>query len=529
MTLVLKDRVRDTSLTTGVGPLVLQNAPPTTCEPFSEIGDGNQTFYAAIHPAGAQYETGIGTYDAATHALERTIVLASSAGGALVNFSTGSKIVFSGVPASIIADLIADVAALEAASDDDIAMARITGLAAALDAKLDDSQATPTGLSVLGAANVGAIRTLLGLVVGTNVQAYDADLAALAALTSAANTLAYFTGSGTAALADLTAFGRSLIDDADAAAARATLGLVIGTDVQAYDADLAALAALASAANKLPYFTGAGAAALADLSAFARTLLDDADAAAARTTLGLVIGTNVQAYDAELAAIAALTSAADKLPYFNGAGTAALADFTTLGRTLAALANAAAGRTALGLVIGTDVQAFDADLAAIAGLTSAANKLPYFTGAGAAALADLSVFARTLLDDADAAAARATLGAIANALGNTDLTGIKNATFNAHVARAGTTGAQTVDWTTGNNIRQPEPTGTITYTFTAPPGPCHLQLVIDSDGTSTAQTINWPASVKWFTQTWQGVNNKIGIINFFYDGTSYLATGMNQV
>jgi len=64
-----------------------------------------------------------------------------------------------------------------------------------------------------------------------------------------------------------------------------------------------------------------------DISAFAATLLDDVNAAAARATLGVAIGTNVQAYDADLAALAGLTSAANKVPMFSGSGTATLLDF----------------------------------------------------------------------------------------------------------------------------------------------------------------------------------------------------------
>lgn len=97
MALVLADRVRDTTTTTGTGAVTLSGTPPSGYQSFAVIGNDNTTFYTIV--GGSQWEVGIGTYTASGTSLSRDTVLESSNSGSLVNFSGGTKDVFVTYPA----------------------------------------------------------------------------------------------------------------------------------------------------------------------------------------------------------------------------------------------------------------------------------------------------------------------------------------------------------------------------------------------------------------------------------------------
>jgi hypothetical protein len=99
MALVLRDRVKETTTTTGTGAVTLAGAV-SGFQGFASIGDGNSTYYVISDPAVGDWEVGIGTYTASGTTLSRTTVLSSSNAGSLVTFAAGIKDVFVSYPSS---------------------------------------------------------------------------------------------------------------------------------------------------------------------------------------------------------------------------------------------------------------------------------------------------------------------------------------------------------------------------------------------------------------------------------------------
>ena len=226
---------------------------------------------------------------------------------------------------------------------------------------IDSTVATLTGTQTLTNKSIDASQ-LTGTVDNARLDAQLQDVAGLAVTDGN-----IIVGNGTNFVAE------------SGATARASLGLTIGTDVQAYDAQLADVAGLTPTDGN--FIVGNG------------TNFVSESGATARTSLGLG---SIATQDANNVTI-------------TGGSVSGITDLAVADGGTAA-SNASDARTNLGVAIGSDVQAYDAGLTSIAGLTTAADKIIYTTASDTYAVTDFTAFGRSLVDDADAAAGRTTLG-----------------------------------------------------------------------------------------------------------------------
>lgn len=94
MALVVKDRIKETSTTSGTGTLTLAGAA-AGFRSFADIGNGNTTYYAIVDATAGTWEVGIGTYTSSGTTLSRDTVLSNSSGTtSKIDFAANSKDVF---------------------------------------------------------------------------------------------------------------------------------------------------------------------------------------------------------------------------------------------------------------------------------------------------------------------------------------------------------------------------------------------------------------------------------------------------
>tara|TARA_E500000081_G_scaffold52833_1_gene55859 strand:+ start:17038 stop:18183 length:1146 start_codon:yes stop_codon:yes gene_type:complete len=165
MAFVLKDRVKETTTTTGTGAVSLDGEAGGFQDFSSAIGNTNTTYYAIVHQSLDEWEVGIGTYGSASNNLTRTTLLSSSTGSA-VNFSAGTKDVFVTLPASEVVHTSASPSFTNVSISGTLTVGGIVsvggslvGTSATFDDKVSVSALAVTGITSIGGSLVGTSAT----------------------------------------------------------------------------------------------------------------------------------------------------------------------------------------------------------------------------------------------------------------------------------------------------------------------------------------------------------------------------------
>jgi hypothetical protein len=193
--------------------------------------------------------------------------------------------------------------------------------------------------------------------------------------------------------------------------ARVNLGVEIGVDVQTQNAALQSIANLATSADKMIYTSDSNVYNTTPLTNLARSLLDDTTSVAMRSTLGVVIGTNVQAYSVNLNNFAIAANVANRFPYMSGSNSWSYVTSGTTGRAVLATVNTTAARATLGLTIGTNVQAYHATLDEVSGTTPTTDQIILWTSSSSASAFQTGATGRVLMGASSATAARSAISA----------------------------------------------------------------------------------------------------------------------